>query len=87
MKDTLWMGGLIGLVFPLISYILTNYTELQTIFFKEKPIALYVIAATINLLLLRFTYKAGKQNLAKGILLSTFLAMLILLYGSGLKIG
>lgn len=86
MKNNFWSGVLIGSIAPLVSFLLTNYTKLQTYFFFEKPIAIYVIAAVINLLIMRFAYRGGKDNLAKGMLLITFIAMLVLVYTTGLKV-
>lgn len=86
MKNNFWSGVLIGLIPPLIAFLLTNYTTLQTYYFLEKSIAIYVIAAVINLLIMRFAFRGGKDNLAKGILLITFIAMLLLVYATGLKV-
>lgn len=86
MKNSLPIGLLLGVIFPFIAYILTKHTNLQTSFFLEKPIALYVIAAFINLIIFRFAYRAGKNAFAKGVLMMTFVAMILLIFGTGLKI-
>lgn len=86
MKNSLLLGVLIGALAPAVSYLLTVFTSVQTSFFAEKPIALYVIAATINLVILRFSYRSGKDLLGKGVILITFVAMLLLIFGNGLKI-
>ncbi|MCI0921865.1 hypothetical protein [Sphingobacterium rhinopitheci] len=86
MKNSLPLGVLIGLFFPLVAYLLTVYTEVQAAYFVEKPIAIYVMAAVINLGIFRFSYRAGKDVFAKGILMITFLAMLFLVFGTGLKV-
>lgn len=86
MKNSLFIGAAIGIVFPVFAYIFTVYTDLQTSFFSDKPIAIYVIAAVINLVIFRFSYRAGNDSFAKGVLLTTFLAMLVLVFGTGLKI-
>lgn len=39
--------------------------------------AIYTIAALINLVILRFAYRAGKDQVGKGIIIMTFLAMII----------
>lgn len=75
-KDSIFQGILIGLIAPALAYVATTYTTIQQNLFSEKPIALYVIAALINLIIVRFTYRAGKESLAKGIVLATFLAMI-----------
>ncbi|WP_164110043.1 MULTISPECIES: hypothetical protein [Sphingobacterium] len=86
MKDSFWLGGLVGVAAPALAYILSNYTSLQTSFFVDKPIAIYVIAALINLITVRFTYRGGKETFAKGIIFVTFIAMLILVVTAKLKI-
>lgn len=86
MKDSFWKGGLVGIIAPILAYILTEYTAIQQSFFDEKPIAIYVIAAVINLVLVRFSFRAGHESFAKGIVLVTFIAMLILLVISRFKV-
>lgn len=75
MKDNLGIGVLLGAICPSIAYVLTNFTELTTTAFSQKPIAIYVIAAAINLVAVRFIYRSGREATAKGIVLITFLAM------------
>lgn len=86
MKDSFWLGGLAGVVAPMLAYIISNYTSLQTFFFADKPIAIYVIAALINLIIVRFTYRGGKESFAKGMIFVTFVAMLVLVVTTKLKI-
>ncbi|MFZ4863410.1 hypothetical protein ACL9RF_14625 [Sphingobacterium sp. Mn56C] len=86
MKDSLFFGTIIGSIAPLLAFALNSYTALQALYFADKPIALFVVAAGINLVIMRFTYRAGKENLAKGIMLITFLAMLVLILGQRFKI-
>lgn len=86
MKNSLLVGVVVGVVFPVLAYVLTTYTAIQASFFSDKPIAIYVIAAVINLIIFRFSYRAGKDVFAKGVLLTTFLSMLVLVFTTGLKI-
>lgn len=86
MKDSFWAGGAIGALAPILAYVLSNYTSIQTNYFSDKPIALYVIAALINLIIVRFTYRAGKESLAKGIVFVTFIAMLVLVIAVKIKV-
>jgi hypothetical protein len=85
-KDSLIVGVLIGALAPVLAYLSTNYTSLQQQFFAEKYIAFYVIAAVINLIIVRFAFRAGKASLAKGIILSTFLAMILFIVMTKFKI-
>lgn len=86
MKDSLLLGIAAGIILPLTAFLLQMYTNLQESLFVDKPIALYVIAAAINLIIVRFTYRAGKESFAKGIILITFIAMLVLIFGTKIKV-
>ena len=83
---SLLVGALVGLVTPVLAYIISNYTTLQQSLFSDKPIAFYVIAAVINLVIVRFTFRAGQDKFAKGIVLITFLSMLVLIFATKLKV-
>lgn len=85
-KKDFILGMVIGVIAPLASYLLTQYTSLQRDYFVEKPIAIYVLAAAINLIVVRFAYRAGKESLAKGVMLLTFLAMVVLIWLTKLKV-
>lgn len=86
MKNSLLMGVLLGAIVPILAFVLTRYTGLQSSFFSDKPIAIYVIAAVINLMLFRFSYRAGKDVFARGVLLITFVAMIVLIFGTKLTV-
>ena len=86
-KKSFLIGALIGAIAPLLAYVITVYTSLQQSLFADKPIAFYVIASVINVVMLRFTFRGGKESLAKGILMTTFLAMLVLIFVTKLKVG
>lgn len=85
-NNSLPLGILVGAVFPFIAYLLTKYSNLQATFLPGKPLAVYVIAAVLNLIIFRFAYRSGKDIFAKGVLLTTFLAMVILIYVVKLKV-
>lgn len=85
-KKDFILGMVIGVIAPLASYLLTQYTSLQQDYFAEKPIAIHVLAAAINLIVVRFAYRAGKESLAKGVMLLTFLAMVVLIWLTKLKV-
>ena len=86
-KNSLLAGVLIGVIAPVLAYIISTYTTVQQSLFSDKPIAFYVIAAVINLIIVRFSFRAGQDKFAKGIVLITFLAMLVLIFASKLKVG
>lgn len=79
MKNNLFFGIFIGAISPLIAFILAHYTMLTTYFLPEKPLAIYVVVGLINIFGARFIYRSGMENTAKGIMLSTFLAMIVMI--------
>lgn len=85
-SNTLPLGAVVGGVFPFIAYLLTKYTSLQANFLPEKPLAIYVLVAVVNIAIFRFAYRSGKESLAKGVLLMTFIAMIVLIYVVKLKV-
>lgn len=80
MKNDLFIGAILGALFPLISYVLQG--KLMLNFLDEKPFALYWIAIAINMVFVRVTYKksVNRPILGNGILLANFLCMLMFLY-------
>ena len=79
MKNNLFLGVFLGLIFPLLAQLTVLYTHVQTSLFAHKPIAIYVIAAALNLIGVRFLYRGGKEKTANGVILATFLAMIVLI--------
>lgn len=69
----------IGAVFPTLAHVLVRFTDLELHFLPQKPMAIYTLAVLVNLVLLRFVYRAGNDHTGKGIVVSTFLAMLLYL--------
>ena len=86
-QNSIFTGVILGSLAPLVAYLLMTYTSLQQDYFAEKPIAIYVLAAVVNIIILRFAFRGGKESLAKGIVLITFIAMLVLIYVTKLKVG
>lgn len=86
MKDNVGAGIVLGAICPLIAFLLTNFTEVAAVAFPQKPIGIYVIAAAINLIAVRFIYRRGQQATAKGMVLITFLAMLAMVVGTQFQV-
>lgn len=84
-KDNFLIGALLGLILPILAYGLTRWTDLATLI-GNKPLSLYVIAALINLLLVRYFYRQGHENTARGVIMMTFVGVLALIFGQGLRI-
>jgi hypothetical protein len=78
-KNNFWIGLGIGAIFPALAHVLVRFTDLELHFLPEKPMAIYTIAVLVNLILLRFIYRAGNDHTGKGIMVSTFLAMVLYL--------
>jgi len=78
-KDNFVFGCLIGLIFPAAAHMLTKSGSLDTLV-GSKPLSLYVVAALINLVLIRYGYRNAYEKSAQGIILVTFAATLILLF-------
>lgn len=84
-KNNLLFGVAIGVIAPLLAYALTVYTDWLH-FLRAKPISFYVLAAVINLTLLRYAYRRELENTGRGIILVTFLATLLLIFTQNLRI-
>jgi len=79
LKNNLWIGFAAGVVFPALAYLLVRFTAIGLYFLPEKPMAIYTIAVLVNLVLLRFAYRGGKDQIGKGIVMMTFFAMILYL--------
>ncbi len=75
-QNNLLTGILSGLAAPLLAML---FTEVWAFSFRQ-PHTLYVLAALVNLLLVRFYYRSGRELAARGVILVTFAAMLSLLW-------
>lgn len=82
MRNNFWIGIALGLIAPLLAWLLSDYTALQAQLFPGKKMSFYLIALAINLLGIRYFFrKDGNQDqLAKGLMLLSFLAMLLVFY-------
>ncbi|MGX1640527.1 MULTISPECIES: hypothetical protein [Sphingobacterium] len=86
MKNSLLVGVLMGLVCPLIAFLAMKFTNIQTQVFPDKPTGLYVIAAAINLVGCWISYKKEKDLLGNGLVLATFLGMILLVLTKNISI-
>jgi len=76
-KNSLLMGVLTALLFPAIAWMVAYYFKTSS-FVINKPALPYVLALALNLLLLRFTVKKDLNKTAQGIMLATFVFMVVL---------
>ena len=68
------------MICPFIAFVLTRYTELQAHLFADKPTGFYILSAGINLIACWICYKKGFDKVGNGLILATFLGMLILVF-------
>lgn len=75
-KDKFYLGMLYGTALPLLAYVFGDMlvAEFQ---WKLRPNFFYIICIAINVIIFRFAIKAEKDNLARGILMSTFIYALL----------
>lgn len=84
-SDNFFAGTILGFTFPLLAFVLTRWTD-WAMAIGNKPLSLYVIAALLNLLLVRYFYRQGKDNAARGIIFITFIGVLLLIFVKGVRI-
>ncbi|MGZ3873645.1 MAG: hypothetical protein ACXVJD_12045 [Mucilaginibacter sp.] len=75
-KNSLLAGLLAALVFPAIAWG-AAYLLRDNIALINRPALPYLIAIAINLILLRFLLKRDLDKTARGIMLGTFVIMLL----------
>jgi len=79
MKNSFWLGLLLGSLFPAIAFLADRHAGWTSAFAPGKEALPYMAAAGANLLLARLCYKrrtAPLDGTAKGLLFATFVAML-----------
>lgn len=85
-KDNLFFGALLGSIAPIIAFVMSRF-NLTGIDVGDKSLSFYVIAALINLLLMRYYYRNEMGNSARGIILITFIGAMAVLFFGDAKIG
>ena len=86
MKNSLGLGLGLGIIFPVVAFLLMKYTDLQMQLFPDKPTGLYVLAAAINIVGCYICYKKELEKLGNGLILITFLSMLLLVFTKNISI-
>lgn len=67
---------LLGLVLPLLAWLFSE-VFLHREIIADKPGVPYLIAVAINLILLKYVYKANADKAGNGLLIVTFIAVLL----------
>jgi len=82
-----FLSGLgIGMLAPTIAHIVTKFTSLPMLL-GFKSLGLYVIAALINLLVVRYLYRKGFEQGARGVILITFVLAMLLIFTQKLPLN
>jgi hypothetical protein len=76
-KNSMLAGVVLGLIFPAIAW-LTEYLLKNNTYIINRPALPYFISIGLNLIMLRFSYKYGADKTARGIMLITFVCMLVI---------
>ena len=75
-KNNVAVGALVGLILPLLAYFIAEVLFRDQIF-PDKPGVPYLIAVGVNLILLKSTYKAHADKAGSGLLVVTFVVLLL----------
>lgn len=73
--NQLLLGLLVGMILPVVSWFVVA-DKWSAVPCLGKPGVPYLFAATLNLLLLRLSYKKGADQTGNGIMLATFIFVL-----------
>lgn len=75
-KNNVVIGMLFGLILPLLAFFLAE-AIFKNQLFPAKPAVPYLVAVGLNLVLMRFLYKAKIDKTATGIMVVTFLVIVL----------
>lgn len=76
-KDNLLTGILGALIFPTLAWA-AIYLLKDCAYIINRPLVPYFIAIGLNLILLRLGLRSGREKTARGIILATFVFMVLL---------
>lgn len=83
-RNSFFLGSLLGVLAPLVASLLKAFSSLGT---TMHPLSLYVIAAVINLVIIRTFFRQSLDRSARGVLMVTFVALLLLIFIEKLSIA
>jgi hypothetical protein len=76
-KNSMATGVLAALIFPATAFVMAFLLK-NNVDIINRPALPYFIAIALNLILLRVSFKKGLDHTAKGIMLATFVCMLLI---------
>jgi len=77
-KDSIITGVLIGIIFPAISAVVA-YLLKGNLYLLNKPAVPYLVGIAVNLVIMRILSKKDQPDTAKGIMITTFVFMVVIL--------
>ncbi len=77
LKNSILMGLLIGLLLPAVAWVLFAKLYPTTVILN-KPAIPYLIAIGLNLVIVKLCFKSHADQTGKGVMLATFVSMLII---------
>ncbi|TWI97190.1 hypothetical protein JN11_03651 [Mucilaginibacter frigoritolerans] len=78
-KNNMPFGVLIGLIFPVMAFV-AAYLLKYNVDLINRPALPYFIAIALNLVLIRIGSKRGSDQTVKGIMLATFVCMILVFF-------
>ncbi|MFI5139935.1 MAG: hypothetical protein ACHQIM_19095 [Sphingobacteriales bacterium] len=75
-KNNLLTGILAALIFPAIAWLIAGLLA-NTVYLINKPAIPYFAAIALNLILIRISFTRGADKTARGIMLITFVVMVL----------
>ena len=78
-KNSMLTGIFIALIFPGVA-LATEFILNTNAYIISKPAVPYFIARALNLFILRYCLKKDADQTGKGVMLATFIVMLIVLF-------
>lgn len=76
-KNSFLAGILVAFIFPAIAWAAAYYLK-YNIYIINRPALPFFIAIALNLILMRFILKRELDQTARGIMLATFIVMLLI---------
>ena len=72
LKNSVWIGLLIGLLVPMFFGIIAWYLTTH-VFYLAKADLLYIGSIAVNAYTMQYFFKCNQENIGRGILAATFL--------------
>lgn len=79
LKNSVWIGLLIGLLVPMFFGTIAWYL-ITHVFYLAKADLLYIGAIAINAYTMQYFFKYNKENIGRGILAATFLCAFVFFF-------